>query len=65
MWSGRGICEQLTTRPEESYRVWCVVVCGLEKTPLVNEEDGLGPLGGYGDKKKKCKNNREFLHWAK
>jgi hypothetical protein len=24
--SGRGLCEGLITRPEESYRLWCVVV---------------------------------------
>jgi len=28
--SGRGLCVGLITRPEESYRLWCVVVCGLE-----------------------------------
>jgi len=28
--SGRGICDELITRPEESYRLWCVVVCDLE-----------------------------------
>ena len=28
--SGRGLCEGLITRPEESYRLWCVVVCDLE-----------------------------------
>jgi len=28
--SGRGLCEELITRPEESYRLWCVVVCVLE-----------------------------------
>ena len=28
--SGRGLCDELITRPEESYRLWCVVVCGLE-----------------------------------
>ena len=26
----RGLCEELITRPEESYRLWCVVVCDLE-----------------------------------
>jgi hypothetical protein len=25
--SGRGLCDELTTRPEESYRLWRVVVC--------------------------------------
>jgi len=34
--SGRGLCDELITRPEESYRLWRVVVCDLEK--LVNEE---------------------------
>jgi hypothetical protein len=29
--SGRGLCDELITRPEESYRLWCVVVCDLEE----------------------------------
>jgi len=33
---GRGLCDELITRPEESYRLWCVVVCELEN--LKNEE---------------------------
>jgi len=32
----RGLCDKLITRPEESYRLWCVVVCDLEN--LKNEE---------------------------
>ena len=28
--SGSGLCDKLITRPEESYRLWCVVVCDLE-----------------------------------
>jgi len=28
--SGRGLYDELITRPEESYRLWCVVVCDLE-----------------------------------
>ena len=27
--SGRGLCDGLITRPEESYRLWCVVECDL------------------------------------
>jgi len=34
--SGRVLCDELITRPEESYRLWCVVVYGLEN--LKNEE---------------------------
>ena len=30
MLSGRGLCDELITRAEESYRLWCVVVCDLE-----------------------------------
>ena len=28
--SGRGLCVGLTTRPEESHRLWCVILCDLE-----------------------------------
>ena len=28
--SGRGLCDGLITRPEESYRLWCVIECDLE-----------------------------------
>jgi len=38
--SSRGLCDELITRPEESYRLWCVVECDLETTKiLVNEEE--------------------------
>jgi len=30
--SGRGLCDELITRPEESYRLCCVVVCDLENS---------------------------------
>jgi hypothetical protein len=28
--SDRGLCDELITRPEESYRLWCVVMCDLK-----------------------------------
>jgi len=34
--SDRGLCDELITRPEESYRLWCVFVCDLEN--LMHEE---------------------------
>jgi len=41
--SGRGLCDELITRPEESYRLWCVVECDLETTKIVvNEEEAKG-----------------------
>ena len=50
MLSGRGLCDELITRPEESYRLWCVVVCDLEN--LKNEE-AMTRVGSQGHSKKK------------
>jgi len=32
--SGRGLCDELITRPEESHRLCCVVVCDLETSRM-------------------------------
>jgi hypothetical protein len=40
--SGRGLCDELITRPEESYRLWCVVVCDLETSRLKRPWPALG-----------------------
>ena len=32
--SGRSLCDELSTRPEEFYRLWCVVVCDLETSRM-------------------------------
>ena len=32
--SGRGLCDELITRPKESNRLWCVVVCDLETSRI-------------------------------
>ena len=42
--SGRGLCDGLITRPEESYRLWCVVVSDLETSCLRRP----WPTGGGG-----------------
>ena len=34
MLTGRGLCDELITRPEKSYRLWCVVVCDLETSRI-------------------------------
>ena len=34
MLSGRGLCDELITRPEESYRLCCVVVRDLETSRI-------------------------------
>ena len=40
--SGRGLCDELITRPEESYRVLCVVVCDLETSRMRRPWPALG-----------------------
>ena len=40
--SGTGLCDELITRPKESYRLWCVVVCDLE----TSKEEANSPLKG-------------------
>jgi hypothetical protein len=32
--SGRGLCDELITRPEESYQLWCVTECDLTECDL-------------------------------
>jgi hypothetical protein len=48
--SGRGLCVGLITLPEESYRLWCVVVCDLE-TPIIVE--AIARVGPQRHKKRK------------
>ena len=50
MLSGRGLCDELITHPEESYRLCCVVVCDLEN--LKNEE-AMTRVGSQRHRKKK------------
>ena len=48
--SGRGLCDELITSPEESYRLWCVVVCDLETSRMGRPRPELGRSAT----KKKC-----------
>jgi len=40
--SRRGLCDELITRREESYRLWCVVVCDLETSRMRRPWSALG-----------------------
>ena len=56
--SGRGLCEELMTRPEKSYRLWRVVVCDLE----TSKEEAKSPLKGCEQKPTKgCDAERKKL----
>ena len=58
--SGRGLCDELITRPEESYRLWCVIECDLEN--LKNEE-AMTRVGSQRHRGKK-KNNLQHKNRA-
>jgi hypothetical protein len=49
--SGGSLCDELITRPEESYRLWRVIVCDLEN--LLNEE----AMARVGPQRQKKNNN--------
>jgi len=58
--SGRGLCDELITHPEESYRLWCVIVCDLEN--LKNEE-AMTCVGSQRHSKKKKKHYIQKILW--
>jgi len=47
--SGRDLCDELITRPEESYRLWCIVVCDLE---YLKNEEAMTRVGSQRHRKK-------------
>jgi len=55
--SGRGFCDGLITRPEESYRLWCVAVCDLEPSWMRRP----WPTGGCCAKIRKYKSLLSFI----
>jgi hypothetical protein len=52
--SGRGLCDNLIPRPEESYRLCCVVYCDLETSWM----RGPWPTGDCCAKKKEKKGSQ-------
>jgi len=54
--SGRGLCDELITHPEKSYRLWCVVVCDLETSWMRR----LWPTGGLSRHKQTNKQTNKY-----
>ena len=52
--SGRGLCNELVTHPEESYRLWCIIECDLETSFMRRP----WPSGGVAVPKTKKTNNK-------
>jgi len=48
--SGRCLCDEPITGSEESYRLWCVVVCDLEN---LKKEETMTRVGSQRHSKKK------------
>jgi len=57
--SGRGLCDELITRPEEFYRLWYVVVCDLETSRM--RRPWLA-LGRSATEKKNIQNKNFYAH---
>ena len=57
--SGRGLCDVLIIRPEECYRLWCVVVCDLETSWMRRP----WPTGDCCAEKKRMYEYVTFLHF--
>ena len=49
--SSRGLCDGLITRPEESYRLWCVLVCDLETSRMRRLKSARAVNAREGEKK--------------
>jgi hypothetical protein len=54
VFSDTGLCEEPITRPEESYRLWCVVVCDLETSWMRRPWPSVGCRA---KRKKNCNND--------
>ena len=52
--SGSGLCDELLTRPEESYRLWCVVVCDVETSRMRRPLPALGRSATGKKNRSKC-----------
>jgi len=63
--SGRGLCDKLITHPEESYRLWCVVVCDQETSRMRRLWPALG-RSATENKNKTVKNLiiQTIWHWG-
>jgi len=51
--SGTGLCDELITRPEESYRLWCADMCDLETSRMWRPWTVLGRSATGKERKKK------------
>src|SRR5215470_10337116 len=57
--SGRGLCVGLITRPEKSYRVWCVSECDREASIARKPWPTGGCCVPEGEDKRTCEDQRE------
>ena len=62
--SGRGLCDELITRPEKFYRLWCVVACDLETSRMRRPWPALGrsATGGKRRRRRRAKTSSTLVH---
>jgi hypothetical protein len=59
--SCRGLCDGPIPSPEESYRLWCVIVCDLETLRLTRPWPALGCCARERESQKKQSKHKELL----
>jgi hypothetical protein len=59
--SGRGLCDELITRPDESYRLCCVVVCDLETSRMRRPWPALGRSATEKNKTKEVEDKPSWI----
>ena len=68
MLSDRGLCDELITRPEEFYRLCCVVVCDLETSRIgalyIYDISSLRVKGIFAVGNDKCDLSKEIAYCA-
>ena len=60
--SDRGLCDELIARPEDSYRLWCVVVCDLE-TSWMRSPWPTGGCCAKNNNNQTCKEYKSLGTW--
>jgi len=58
---GTGLCDELITRPEESCRLWCVVVCDVETSWMRRPWPNVGAVA---PKRKFFSRKKKYFRWV-
>ena len=61
--AGIGLCDEPISRPEESYRLWCIIVCNLETSRTRRPWPALGCCARERERDRVTFINSFFFYW--